>query len=344
LACAKSLFCARTYNNTQFSYDPLGRCVKIVETTGGSVTGTKNFIWTGAAIAEERDGSGSLFDGKQFFPLGQINYSGGTGTSNYYSQDHLGSIREMTNSSGNIVAQYGYDPYGQATKLQGSMDADFQYAGMYTHKPSGLYLTWFRQYNPSLGRWLSRDPLGERADATLYSYVSNDPINRIDPLGLAWQLVVGWKPAPITNRINKNLASHGDLFLVQNGKVVASWSGQLVGLPTGGSVNLSTRKGQGAYDASTKQVIASGSDDTLCQEKQKINDAADKLHFPWLNVYQLPGPNSNTALYMLLKNADYTPPTPIVPGAYGYYGYTGPYHEIYVPVDGSFYYPPDALR
>jgi hypothetical protein len=40
-----------------------------------------------------------------------------------------------------------------------------------------------------VARWLSRDPLGEGADATLYSYVGNNPIDRIDPLGL-WQVSV----------------------------------------------------------------------------------------------------------------------------------------------------------
>lgn len=72
------------------------------------------------------------------------------------------SIREMTNSSGNIVRQYSYDPWGNVTVLQGSgPDSDFQYAGYYYHARSGLYLTKYRAYNPVLGRWLSRDPIGE---------------------------------------------------------------------------------------------------------------------------------------------------------------------------------------
>jgi RHS repeat-associated protein len=98
--------------------------------------------------------------------------------------DHDGSIREMTDSSGNIVAEYAYDPFGVTTKLQGSMESDFGFAHMYRHQRSGLYLTKFRAYSPVLGRWLTRDPLGEAAGSNLYAYARNNPINFRDPLGL----------------------------------------------------------------------------------------------------------------------------------------------------------------
>jgi len=39
-------------------------------------------------------------------------------------------------------------------------------------------------YDPTVGRWMSRDPIGEGASLNLYSYVHNDSIDRIDPLGL----------------------------------------------------------------------------------------------------------------------------------------------------------------
>ncbi|MEI7693856.1 MAG: RHS repeat-associated core domain-containing protein, partial [Verrucomicrobiota bacterium] len=39
-------------------------------------------------------------------------------------------------------------------------------------------------YNPSTGRWLSRDPIEEVGGNNLYNFVGNDPVRRIDPLGL----------------------------------------------------------------------------------------------------------------------------------------------------------------
>jgi hypothetical protein len=41
--------------------------------------------------------------------------------SSYYSRDHLGSVREMTDSSGNIQARYDYDPHGRVNPIQGTV-------------------------------------------------------------------------------------------------------------------------------------------------------------------------------------------------------------------------------
>jgi RHS repeat-associated protein len=95
------------------------------------------------------------------------------------------SIREMTDSSGNIVSQYGYDPYGRQTKVGGTgPNSDFGYAGTYVHQPSGLLMMGARIYNPVTGRFLNRDPIGENGGANLFAYVNNDPINLTDPSGM----------------------------------------------------------------------------------------------------------------------------------------------------------------
>jgi RHS repeat-associated protein len=159
-------------NKTEFTYGPTGARMKIVETVNGSVTSTKQFIG-----GEERDGSGNVT--KQFFSLGQRN-----GSSNFfYGPDHLGSIRTMTDNSGVVQASSGFDAYGRPTKLEGTADSDFGFAGMYVHARSGLNLTPGRPYNAVLGRWTSRDPIEEEGGLNLYGYVGNLPVNAIDPLG-----------------------------------------------------------------------------------------------------------------------------------------------------------------
>ena len=154
--------------------------MKEVETRSGSITSTKQFIWdSGVKPREARDASSSIT--AQYFSRGQTM----SGTSYYYTLDDLGSVREMANSSGTVEGQLGYDPYGRATLLQGSIMPDFQYAGYYYHAASELSLTLNRAYSPFAGRWINRDPIQEGGGTNLYAYVDNNPISGVDPLGLA---------------------------------------------------------------------------------------------------------------------------------------------------------------
>jgi RHS repeat-associated protein len=162
------------------TYDGLGRCVKIVETTAGSVTSTKQFVWSDNQRCEERDATGVLT--RQFFASGEKIGA----TAYFFGKDHLSSIRQMTDSSAVVQAQYAYSPWGEVTKLQGSQDADFGYAGYYTHQRSGLNLTVARAYSASLGRFMSRDPIAEAGGMNLYGYCANSPIVYTDPLGLRY--------------------------------------------------------------------------------------------------------------------------------------------------------------
>lgn len=79
-----------------------------------------------------------------------------------YAIDHLGSVREVTDSSGVVQSRYDNSLYSQKTKLAGALDSDFQYAGCYMNAPSGFNLTVYMVYNPLQGRWISRDPINEQ--------------------------------------------------------------------------------------------------------------------------------------------------------------------------------------
>ncbi len=151
----------------------------------GTETSQRRFVWGENTIREERDAAGAVV--KRFFEQGVKVESGPAAGVYFYVRDHQGSIRALTDAAGNVRALYSYDPFGRRTRLAGDLEADFGFAGMFWAAEAGLNLTRYRAYDPALGRWLSRDPLANAEldqGANLYAYVHNDPVNRVDPLGL----------------------------------------------------------------------------------------------------------------------------------------------------------------
>jgi RHS repeat-associated protein len=163
---------------SEFTYNGLNQRVKIVEKDNGTVTNTKNLVWVGSEICEQRNETNTVK--RRYYPQGMQ-----VGPTNYwYTRDHLGSIRELTDSTGAVVTRYDYGPYGRRTRLFGTVEADFGFTGHYHHKPSGLALAQYRAYSGDFGRWISRDPIGEGGGINLYGYVQSNPISYVDPSGL----------------------------------------------------------------------------------------------------------------------------------------------------------------
>jgi RHS repeat-associated protein len=166
---------------SEFTYDGLSRVAKIVEKTGATINSTRKFVWAGQEKLEFRDATDAVT--QRNYPQGQY-----VGTTAYlYTRDHLGSIREMFTGGGTVVARYDYDPYGRSTTVLGTTPTDFNFTGLYRHSKSNLDLAVYRAYDPDLGRWLNRDPLGEKGGVNLFAYVGDEPGGRRDPEGLTWQ-------------------------------------------------------------------------------------------------------------------------------------------------------------
>jgi RHS repeat-associated protein len=102
--------------------------------------------------------------------------------------DGNGNISEYLTTTGTTAAHYEYGPFGEAITpaVPGSRYADFKHR--FSTKPldgeSGYYYYGYRSYDPLSGRWLSRDPIGERAGELLYAFCYNTDLNSSDYLGL----------------------------------------------------------------------------------------------------------------------------------------------------------------
>ena len=106
-----------------------------------------------------------------------------------YHYDGTGNTIAITDQARNIQNTYAYTPFGITTENE-TFDQPFTFSGEYgvTQEPNGLYYMRARYYDPIIGRFISEDPIHFAAgDVNLYAYVSNDPINWIDPLGLEAQ-------------------------------------------------------------------------------------------------------------------------------------------------------------
>lgn len=106
------------------------------------------------------------------------------GVVTFYSHDHQSSVIGTTDSSGAVISRYGYSPFGETPT---SMAESHGFNGQRYDSETGLYYYKHRMYSPALGRFLQPDPLGCVDSYNLYSYVGNDPVNRVDSLGLTWE-------------------------------------------------------------------------------------------------------------------------------------------------------------
>ena len=76
-------------------------------------------------------------------------------------------------------------PFGRTQVQLGTVRNNLRFPGQYFDAETGLHYNWNRFYDPETGRYISADPIGLTGGMNLYAYVEGDPINAIDPQGLA---------------------------------------------------------------------------------------------------------------------------------------------------------------
>lgn len=181
-------------HRTEYYYDGSNRRIRVVEKESGSVQSDLRYVYAGQRMLEQRASNNSTVN-IRFYGNGHVDVADG-GKRYVYTNDHLGSIREVVlldGTSGNatsasLAARYDYDMWGNRTVLDGGSAAEdlvqHGFTGHIYHRWSGVWIAPYRVYSPLLGRWLSRDPIGFQAGTNSFAYVHNQPMGAIDPLGL----------------------------------------------------------------------------------------------------------------------------------------------------------------
>ncbi len=153
-----------------------------------------NYLYDGNNLLEDLDQSGNLLT--RYTQGNEIDNSLAmlrSGISSYYHGDALGSISALSNSAGALANTYTYDSFGQLSAHTGTLTNPFQYTGRELDSETGLYYDRARYYDPTVGRFLSEDPIGFEGDNDFYRYVRDNPVNLSDPFGLQ---SAGTAPAP----------------------------------------------------------------------------------------------------------------------------------------------------
>jgi RHS repeat-associated protein len=145
---------------TQFVYDRAGHL--LAESNGTTGAPQTEYIWLGG------------------MPLAVVT----DGALYFIHPDHLDTPQKATDAGQNFAWDIVPRPFGQTEQQTFPPLSNLRFAGQYFDSESGLAQNWFRDYDPSAGRYIESDPAGLRGGINSYSYADGSPLRYSDPRGL----------------------------------------------------------------------------------------------------------------------------------------------------------------
>ncbi|WP_159399830.1 DUF6531 domain-containing protein [Streptomyces alboflavus] len=239
---------AATYSYT-YDADGLRTTAKKNDTKLRTNTWDINYEDGLARQATESNGSGALIADYQYNPEDQIQGQTTSAGAFYHHHDLLGSVTDLTDSTGAHQTKYSYGAYGEVTtdNIATSPPANrFTYTGEYKEPTTGAagYYLRARSYTPDTGRFTTRDPLTpdpEKPHTQPYAYADNAPNYLTDPTGqCSWnpfsndkscytEKIPGSYLIPLSPAFDKigsawaNMCKNGSDYAKANGR--AGWTG-----------------------------------------------------------------------------------------------------------------------
>jgi RHS repeat-associated protein len=188
-----------------FEYDPLGRRIGRIVSTGASgnwvPTSTTRWLYEGWNPVAELNGAGTLVReyvwgtdlsggwqgaGGVGGLLWVLEAPTGANAAHYTAYDGNGNVMGLVNAAdGTWSARYEYGPFGEVVRATGTMAAanPFRWSTKIQDEDTGLNYYGYRYYSAAVGRWLGRDVIGERGGVNSYAFVRNGPTGWIDSDG-----------------------------------------------------------------------------------------------------------------------------------------------------------------
>jgi RHS repeat-associated protein len=170
--------------DVDYLYDGFGqRIEKKLLGSGGIDTAYQYDL--GGHLLEERDLAGGTSRTNYIYlddrPIATITPGG---TVAFYETGLLGTPQRVSGASQSALWSANYQPFGQTKLLVANIVQNLRFPGQYADAETGYYHNGFRDYDPSLGRYLESDPIGLNGGLSTYVYAGGNPVRFIDPDGL----------------------------------------------------------------------------------------------------------------------------------------------------------------
>jgi RHS repeat-associated protein len=187
------------------------------------------------------------------------------GQIHYIHTDHLGTPRVVSMPGGDVVWRWQSSPFGEGEPDENpdgkgrAFELRLRFPGQYHDHETGRHYNYFRSYDPSIGRYVSSDPIGLAGGLNTYGYVVDDPINMVDPLGLERIYNQGSSGLFVQGQVTGGTGQAGGKLSVTISDTGITFTGGAgVGIGAGATLVGGVQTSQGATDGASGFASASG--------------------------------------------------------------------------------------